>query len=306
MTALSAQSIFFLWVSLEINIIAALPLLSSKNSLFSSEVRLKYFISQRVASILFLVTYLRLRIFLSFFTLTIRGLFILFKLGLPPFHRWLSRIVIIRPYKQLWLILFVQKFIPLQFLTRLRISTINFLTAIFLTIMVCFSHLKNIRRIRLMLLISAWVNTVWVLASFRRSNNWALFLLIYGWILLVVLNFLQNFSINKISSIMKLNIVDKLSCSLSFLNLAGLPPLSGFFIKLFVLKFIILNNSIILSLSLLFLSLMVLYAYTSIFYYFISSFTSISKIRDYLSIGLNPLRIYSRWVFLPILFIFLC
>jgi len=68
------------------NIFAALPLLTKKDRFFSSELSLKYFISQRVASVFFLVCYFSL-IILSFNYLEgLIFLFILFKLGLPPFH----------------------------------------------------------------------------------------------------------------------------------------------------------------------------------------------------------------------------
>lgn len=298
----SSQSILFLWVGLEVNILSALPLLASKDSFFSSEVRLKYFISQRVASVLFLTFYLCLRIFTSSFLSLLVTLFIVFKLGLPPFHRWLSSIAMVSPLKQLWIILFVQKFIPLQILTNLLIPYNFLILILIITSLLCFFCRKNIRRIRIMLLISAWVNTAWLIVSLGRFNAWFLFLLIYGWLLKVALTLAQEYNSIKLSSLMLMPIVIKLIWSFNFLNLAGLPPFTGFFIKLYILKYAVINYSFRVILVLLFISLVVLYAYSSIFYYFIRSNISSAKANLNFIGNLTYINMTSRWISLPLFF----
>jgi len=238
---------------------------------FSSELRLKYFISQRIASVLFLIIYFLSTIFFSSSLHFISTLFIIFKLGMPPFHSWLVRITFIRPLFQLWLIFFVQKFIPLQFLRNLNLVWMRIIIILILTSYKCFLLIKRLLRVRSLLLISAWVNTSWLIFSLIGGNPWLLFLFIYGWILLIIIKFLSFFLINKTSSIMFLSSVYKIIGTTLFLNLAGLPPFSGFFIKLFILKSVISENSIPAALILLFLSLTVLYSYISIFYYFVGS-----------------------------------
>jgi len=168
--ALSTQSILFIWVRLEINIIAVLPLLASGDSFFSSELRIKYFISQTIASVFFLGAYLMLLIFSSTAINLLCGVFILFKLGVPPFHRWLRRIVITGPYLRLWLVLFVQKFIPLQFLSNLNLSSLSMNMALILLAFLCVSLVKSISDVRIIILVSAWVNTSWMILSSVRIN----------------------------------------------------------------------------------------------------------------------------------------
>jgi formate hydrogenlyase subunit 3/multisubunit Na+/H+ antiporter MnhD subunit len=73
---------------------------------------------------------------------------------------------------------------------------------------------------------------------------------------------------------MYLSFIDKLICVSLFLNLAGLPPFRGFFIKLYLLKYMLLFNSVRLILILFFLSLTVLYTYISVFYYSVGAYTA--------------------------------
>ena len=84
--AASSQTIFFLWVSLELNIVSVLPLMGAKSSFFSSEIRLKYFISQRIASIFFIFSTLGFLVSTPSIISIIIITSILFKLGIPPFH----------------------------------------------------------------------------------------------------------------------------------------------------------------------------------------------------------------------------
>jgi formate hydrogenlyase subunit 3/multisubunit Na+/H+ antiporter MnhD subunit len=56
---------------------------------------------------------------------------------------------------------------------------------------------------------------------------------------------------------------------LGFLNLAGLPPFSGFFMKLFILKCSMIRISLLTILMLLYASLIVLFSYLIISFYII-------------------------------------
>ena len=260
-----------MWARLEVNILAALPLLIRKDRFFSSELGLKYFISQRVASAFFLVCYFSLVMISSNYLRSLMLLFLLFKLGLPPFHSWLVRIIRISPYLQMWIIFIVQKFIPLQFLSYFSLNSSSLIIILILSLLLCFSIIKLIIRFRFILLISAWVNTCWVMVIVNRGGAWLIFLLVYGWLLLIALKLLVWGGINKLSSLAQTSLRLKLATAFNFFNLAGLPPFSGFFVKVFVLKSLIVITSLFTIILLLLLSLVVLCAYLLIFYNFISS-----------------------------------
>merc|ERR1711942_29411 len=79
------------WLCLEINILSFIPLLVRGGVSSDIIVGVKYFLSQRIASLLFFrlvvlnISSIRIEIVI------IRT--ILFKLGVPPFHSWLIRVL---------------------------------------------------------------------------------------------------------------------------------------------------------------------------------------------------------------------
>ena len=118
----------------------------------------------------------------------------------------------------------------------------------------------------------------------------------------MALHGLTFFRISKPATLASLPSFVKLAFAFYFLNLAGLPPLSGFFIKLYALKLLIISYSAGLIIILLILSLFVLYAYVSVFYYFIRSYHPSQPARVSLLPKLAVANIACRWVILAPLF----
>ena len=251
---------------LEINILSILPLIKAINNTTSREAILKYFISQRIVSILFLFFFLFAThnfFYLNYFLV----IFILFKVGIPPLHTWLSRIILSSPYKIIGLILFVQKFIPLHILSNLTISLNLLFFFVFSTILLTAPALKNLLNLRLAILISAWRNSIWIILSTINSKVWIIFLIFYGMILSFILFLLLSSNCQKFSSLLSIRLPYKVLCIVRFLNLAGLPPFSGFFIKLLLLKNFLGWAPLILIILILNISLMVLFSYLILTYY---------------------------------------
>jgi formate hydrogenlyase subunit 3/multisubunit Na+/H+ antiporter MnhD subunit len=103
-------------------------------------------------------------------------------------------------------------------------------------------------------------------------------LLLYGVLLLVVVINLDYSNAQTYASLLSLNFFHKAASLLNFLRLAGLPPLSGFFIKLFLLKIMISSVPSFLVMVLLASSLSVLFAYIVSSYYVISAPFSGNKV----------------------------
>lgn len=151
----SSQTLFFFWLRLEINIISILPILGARDTFFRREITIKYFISQSVASIIFLVLFFLVYFFTSSSLELIFTSAVLFKLGVPPFHRWFLNIIIRCPLDSIILILFVQKFIPLHILSKIYSSFILNCLIMVLTFLLIFFCLKNLSSLRIVLVLSA-------------------------------------------------------------------------------------------------------------------------------------------------------
>lgn len=110
-----------LWVSLELNIIRVLPLLSSQTGGFRGEVRMKYFLVQAWGSALFLFGFL-----LGLSRSTGGGLIsmaLIMKLGAAPLHLWFVSVLRLRSLEALVLLSTVQKIIPLLLLQQTMSSS---------------------------------------------------------------------------------------------------------------------------------------------------------------------------------------
>ena len=262
----SRHSVFFFWVSLEINILAVLPIIGSAGNLTSRERTLKYFITQRIASIIFL--FLFLFSVSNFYPLsTALAISIFFKIGIPPFHSWLTRIILFSPYKIIGLILFVQKFIPLHIISNLIFSLKLLIFIILITAAIVLPTLKNLLSLRITIIISAWRNSIWIVMATVNSKIWIVFLFFYGIFLSLILSLLFTLNAQKFSSLLGISTPDKIVCMLIFINLAGLPPFSGFFLKLLLLKNFLAWSPILIVIALLNISLIVLFAYLALTYY---------------------------------------
>lgn len=189
---------------------------------------------------------------------------IVFKLGIPPFHRWILRIIIRVGVVELVLILTLQKFIPLIILSQieLRMGVIGALSAARL-IMIAIRINSNFS-FNYILFLSSVGNGMWIVVSLIRGA-WVLFLRIYSLILAIVVLFLVLSKLRKLRDISTRDGIKKVRIAFHFLNLGGVPPLMGFRVKLIVLKRL---SSVGLALPtlLVLLSLMVLYIYVRIIY----------------------------------------
>lgn len=251
--------------------LAILPLMRRKNSFFSAEGCLKYFIAQSIASILFLFFS---TVAISFAPLAVKfflGAAIFFKLGVPPFHSWLVRILLTSSYKIMFMLAVVQKFIPLHILTNMGAWEIFVFPVSLISLIVIFFWLPGLASLRVCLIVSTWGNSIWLIAAAARTRAWVIFLIFYGSLLASALHLLHSTGIQKLSSVIYQAAGVKLLCLVRFLGLAGVPPIAGFFVKLTLLKLFIPLFSVAYLFFLLNISLLVLYAYLAIFYYFLGS-----------------------------------
>lgn len=100
---------------------------------------------------------------------------------------------------------------------------------------------------------------------------WGLYLTFYGLFLFSTVSILETTGGHTLSSLIILSPALKLLCFLNFLNLAGLPPFSGFLVKLVLLKVFLNFVPASVVLLLLYLSLCVLFSYLVLTFYSIGA-----------------------------------
>jgi len=305
---ISFNRIFLSWRVIELNLILFIPIIIfSKNFYFSSIMGLKYFFIQSLASILLLsIVMLNLTLYeealIDIFILLSLG----WKLGVPPFHRWIINLIIDLDYQNFFIVSSWQKVIPFHIISRLStkyIELIIILSLIFSVTMRIMSQL-NIKKI---LIISSIFTTSWVIAAILFSTSfWILVLGIYATILWLIAKILYlPKSSNKVYVLaLSSSFIEKITLFLLVLSMAGFPPLIGFFLKLTIIMGLIFLGINFISSLIILSSVIMIYIYTTIFFLsltiyslelnYLSSFYYFKSSTVYFRLGLSfiPLIIF--------------
>lgn len=220
-----------MWIMMEINLISFLPLISTQWSI--KKISILYFLVQRVGSLSLLIRGILTDKSTIMRKWLILGL--LLKARLAPFHFW-GAPMIVNMSKSLALVFLTwQKIAPMILLLVLpKMSWV-----VLLNIIVAARCRVGTKNILVLLFFSGLIHMSWVLTSPCNMSikYYAFYTLVTSPILLLTYH------------------------PLLIMNLAGLPPLTGFFIKLNVLQIIRLRRGIIL----LIFSIILLYAYMRLF-----------------------------------------
>ena len=268
------NSRFIIWLRLEINMLRFLPIISSGLNI-ELENSVKYFLIQRWASIIFLISYF----FCSYFINSIRILLILsifIKLGISPFHTWFISILKTCSLYILMLLSSLQKIIPLIILNNVFFFFRIFYFCIIITIIFLVIILSSVININKLLALSSLGNILWLISSNLLSLKlMILFLTIYVFLLMGIYLFYNSFYYNLFIQINRINFFDKIIIVLLFISLGGMPPLLGFLRKFLILKIIFIYENLILFLIIIFSSLVLLYHYMSRIYFFITFIPSL-------------------------------
>jgi len=159
----------------------------------------------------------------------------------------------------------MQKFIPLIILRRVGIPLFLSITSLFIFIIIIIIFINLINSSYYLLLISSLLNVFWVLNIVDYSLIWVDFIVVYA---LISRSFIFIINIAGLNFIRDLLLADRLIKRLAvlrLLNIRGIPPFTGFIIKLIILKPLIVVG-LLYSSILIFASIMIIFIYINISY----------------------------------------
>lgn len=269
---ISSSSWFIAWLGLEINLIRLIPLLILKLNYSSTESSIKYFIIQAISSstIIFLSLIINKIFIFNLLPLKneILSIILFIKMGIAPFHFWIPQIIDLNEWFQAGIILTWQKIAPL--ILAQYIPSNIFIITILISSLIGRIGAINQNNLKKIILFSSISHSSWILALIRFNEYaWWNYFLIYS-LNLIPLIFIFSFFkiqlINQINFIKRLKIF-KFITFINFFSLAGIPPFSGFFIKIISITFLFYNNiNYWVIISLIISSLVSLYFYIFIMY----------------------------------------
>nr|AXS66181.1 NADH dehydrogenase subunit 2 [Tenebrionoidea sp. 1 KM-2017] len=268
---ISSYSWFGMWMGLEINMLSVIPLFSSQNNMFSSEASMKYFITQALASLAFILSIIvkmNLDSSLSLnLSTSIMTSAILTKMGAAPFHFWFPEVMEGLNWLNAMILLTWQKIAPMMIMFNMPSHMKLLLLAVITSLIISGVMAIKMTSLRKIMTFSSINNIAWMLSAIMISNSfWFIYLLVYS---IIVINMSSLFHKTKMFFIpqminsMNTNKYLKISLLLNFLSMAGLPPFIGFMPKWFLINEMIGNKMIFLSFSLILFTLIMAFTYVN-------------------------------------------
>nr|YP_009316249.1 NADH dehydrogenase subunit 2 [Cricetulus migratorius]ANE11016.1 NADH dehydrogenase subunit 2 [Cricetulus migratorius] len=281
MVTMLSSSFFLMWIGLEMNLLAIIPLMISKSNPRSTEAATKYFITQATASMILLLSvilnYKQLGIW-SFqsqtndFTSTLMFISLAIKLGLSPFHAWLPEVTQGISFNTGLLLLTWQKLAPMSILLQTYENThpsVLLFSALVSVLVGAWGGL-NQTQTRKIMAYSSIAHMGWMI-SILPYNPTLTMLNLAVYITLTLAFFLilsaHSFSSIKMSSLLwnKAPMLLPLT-AIILLSMGGLPPLTGFLPKWLIISELLKNNNHIIASMMAITALINLFFYTRLIY----------------------------------------
>nr|QNO35890.1 NADH dehydrogenase subunit 2 [Hormaphis betulae] len=276
--SISSSNWLSMWMGLELNLFAIIPIFNMKMSIYSVESTMKYFLIQAFASILLLMflTYKSMFFLINNNMLIILPL--LMKLSLMPFHLWLPSMVEGLNWSSCLIMLTWQKISPMIMISYLNTNK----NMIFLIILIFSNTIfgMNQNSFRKILAISSINNSSWMLfAILMNENLWINYFIIYSMLNLMIINILNKYNINYINQLkfFNMNFLFKINLLMLILSIMGLPPMLGFIMKWMLIKNLMYNNMYLIMLMLITLTIMNLYMYMKMMYFILFNYNLMNK-----------------------------
>nr|YP_010835738.1 NADH dehydrogenase subunit 2 [Themus foveicollis]WFS86421.1 NADH dehydrogenase subunit 2 [Themus foveicollis] len=276
--SISASSWLGMWLGLEINLLAIIPLMYTKSNITSSEASVKYFIVQTIASSIIIMNIVMIMInynitsnmnIMNLNFIMMNSAFLI-KIGMAPFHFWFPEIIHGLSWFNSLIVLTWQKIAPMV-LFMFNSTNSTFLIFIIITSAILSSvsslNLINLKKI---LAFSSINHMSWMMSMMIFSKTvWMLYFLIYSFSTIILILFLNKMKIMFINQLSFLNNKKEMIMffMLSFVSFMGLPPTIGFISKWLTIQVLIWEKWLFLTVILMILTTFMIFIYFQLMIY---------------------------------------
>nr|YP_010318565.1 NADH dehydrogenase subunit 2 [Holochilus sciureus]ULD67421.1 NADH dehydrogenase subunit 2 [Holochilus sciureus] len=278
---MTSNNLFLMWVGLEMNLLAIIPLMISKHNPRSTEAASKYFIMQATASMLLLLAIAinleqsntwHMQPHMNYLIPLIMSTSLAIKLGLAPFHSWLPEVTQGIPMHIGLILLTWQKLAPLSILYQMHnyLDQTLMLTLAISSILIGAWNGLNQTQLRKIMAYSSISHMGWMVSICSYNPNMTMLnLMIYIFMtapLFMMFNIHTSTSINSLSLMWNKMPILLPTMSALLLSTGGLPPLTGFMPKWLIINELLKNNCTTMATVMTMLALINLFFYTRIIY----------------------------------------
>nr|ADP68402.1 NADH dehydrogenase subunit 2 [Lepilemur edwardsi] len=279
--AVASSHWLLMWIGLEINMLAVIPILMKNHKPRSTEAATKYFLTQATASMLLMFTIVlnatnsgqwNITTTHSQFTSLTITIALTMKMGMTPFHFWVPEVTQGISLMAGMLLLTWQKLAPISIMLQIHpwTNTNILLLIALLSILVGGWGGLNQTQLRKILAYSSIAHMGWMMAilTFCPSLtvlNLSIYLALTI-IMFTTLNLNTSTTTLTLSNLWNKTPVITLTTMVTLLSLGGLPPLTGFLPKWMIIQDLSKNNNTIMATIMAIMALLNLYFYMRLIY----------------------------------------
>nr|UBI44027.1 NADH dehydrogenase subunit 2 [Eysarcoris annamita] len=267
---LSANNWISMWMGLELNMMAFIPIILNDKNKLSSEAAMIYFLVQSFSSLMLmmmLISYMCKYLIYGVFNYYILAISILIKLGAAPFHSWFPKIASMMNWKKNFILMTWQKIMPLMMISNLNYNS-NMIINMAVIMSVIIGSIGGMNQVSLRKLMSySSINHLgWMLSINKSMNLWMMYLMIYSMMTLMICYLFNSYKIYFLNQLNSLNMKmsEKFNMMIMMMSMGGLPPFMGFLPKWITIQSLINNKDIIMIIILIMFSLITLMYYMRI------------------------------------------
>nr|ABF21342.1 NADH dehydrogenase subunit 2 [Scoloplos cf. armiger CB-2006] len=281
MISISSNQWFMMWIGLELNMFAFLPILGKANNKKEISCAPLYLAIQAMSSGLIITSMLLATTSMSLWSDPLFQIAILTKAGGPPAFCWYPNMVLNLSWTNVWILMTLQKINPILILAL--VTKLNYILLILSASMALIGGMGGMiqNQIRGILAYSSLTHLAWILTLTSLNLMMSLnYLMAYLLIISALLMLLSKSSMKTHTHLANISPQSKTIISLLLLSLAGIPPLLGFLPKLQAINSLIFNSSPMIILILISGSLMNLYFYLNLMLSSSSSYSSLFLLKS--------------------------
>lgn len=277
--SISSSSWLGIWIGLEINLLAFIPLIYKNKTPYETESAIKYFLVQAIASIIFIIAVLIREIYTFSLNDPIPYLIssaLIIKIGAAPFHFWFPGVIEGIDWFNCFILITWQKLAPFILISYKLINNL-IIFSIFASTLIGSVGGLNQNSIRKIIAYSSIRHLGWIISAIIiRNDLWLLYFTIYAVINMAIIYLFYSQSLFHLSQsfFTKTNPMIKFSIIIRILSLAGLPPFLGFLPKWLVIQNLTNQGSFLMLVFIVITTLLTLYFYIRVIF---SSFIFISQ-----------------------------
>nr|YP_010311840.1 NADH dehydrogenase subunit 2 [Leptocorisa costalis]UNA68824.1 NADH dehydrogenase subunit 2 [Leptocorisa costalis] len=297
---ISANNWLGMWMGMEMNLMAFIPLISKSKNKNSSQAMMMYFLVQSIGSVtlLFSVTMNPLVMAnLNFEELWLKEMIMVslaIKLGAAPFHWWLPNVMSNLNWPECLILMTWQKLAPLTVMNNLMSSPmmITYMLITFSGMVGSFGGL-NQTSVRKMLGYSSINHLGWMMSFMSMSDMWYKYLIIYSLLMSMICYMLNHKNIYFLNQMMPSSnsMTEKFMLTIMMLSIGGLPPFIGFLPKWMAIQSMISSSLVPVMITMLVLSLVTLLYYLRMMINYMLMYSTMNKWMKFKSTNLCLLYI---------------